>query len=171
MRQECANKCPNTKRCSKIIWKHSRFYRRYDLETRNCFLFNISRNCGLILNYLNVKILYSRRLHPNAIFVAFKDKTNCNSIMDTVSARRPTRQIVECSTFSAANHSPSARYIIAENDVQIFGHFWKKISFENSSSTQQYLWTDSLFFSLILFYFLCNIYISLSTPLIFAVDK
>jgi hypothetical protein len=49
--------------------------------------------------------------------------------MDTVGIRVPTRQIREFYTFSvssAVRHSPSARCIIAANDMQIFRHFWQK---------------------------------------------
>jgi hypothetical protein len=47
---------------------------------------NFLRNSGLILNYLHLKTLYSRRQHLDALFLVnvFKNKINCYSIMDTV---------------------------------------------------------------------------------------
>jgi hypothetical protein len=49
--------------------------------------------------------------------------------MDIVAIRVPTRQIRDFSTFSVSSAlrcGPSARCIIATNDMQIFGHFWQK---------------------------------------------
>jgi hypothetical protein len=49
--------------------------------------------------------------------------------MDSVGIRGPTRKMKEFFTFSvssALRHSPSARCVIAANDMQIFGHFWQK---------------------------------------------
>jgi hypothetical protein len=57
----------------------------------------------------------------------FKGKINCHSIMDTVGIRMPTRQIREFSTFSvssALRNSPSARCVIATNEI--LEQFWQK---------------------------------------------
>jgi hypothetical protein len=51
--------------------------------------------------------------------------------MDTVGIRVPTRQIREFSTFSvssALRHSPSARSVIAANDMQILDIIGKNIA-------------------------------------------
>jgi hypothetical protein len=47
--------------------------------------------------------------------------------MNTVGIRVPTRQIRELSTFilsSALRHSPSARCVIAANDISFCRFFW-----------------------------------------------
>jgi hypothetical protein len=80
------------------------------------------RNYNSILTSLNFRTLHSRRRHLDALFLinVFKGKINCPSILDTVGIRVPTRQIREFSTFSvssALKHSPSARCVIAANDV------------------------------------------------------
>jgi hypothetical protein len=59
--------------------------------------------------------------------------------MDTVGIRVPTRQIREFSTFSkssALRHSPSARCIIAANDISRFLDIFGKniLSFEDTFS-------------------------------------
>jgi hypothetical protein len=63
------------------------------------FKFGIKRDYDLILSHLNFRTLYCRR-HFDALFLvnAFKGKTNCHSIMDTVGIRVPTRHIREFST-------------------------------------------------------------------------
>jgi hypothetical protein len=79
------------------------------------------RNYNSVLNSLNFRTLHSRR-HLDALFLinVFKGKINCRSILDSVGIRVPTRQIREFSTFSvssALKYSPSARCVIAANDV------------------------------------------------------
>jgi hypothetical protein len=55
---------------------------------------NYSRNYKLMLTYLHVKTLYSRRQHLDALFLVnvFKNKNNCYSIMDAVGLRIPAKQ-------------------------------------------------------------------------------
>jgi hypothetical protein len=98
-------------------------------------------NYDLILSYLNFRTLYSRRRHLDALFLinVLKGKINRHSIMTTVGIRVPTRQIREFSTFSessALRHSPSARCVIAANEIcrflDIFGK--KIVSFEDTFS-------------------------------------
>jgi hypothetical protein len=56
---------------------------------------NYLRNYELILNYLHLKTLHSRRQHLDALFLVnvFKNKINCYSIMDTVGLYIPAKQI------------------------------------------------------------------------------
>jgi hypothetical protein len=80
------------------------------------------RNYNSILNCLNFRTLHSRRRRLHALFLIniFKAKINYPSILDSVGIRVSTRQIREFSTFSvssALKHSPSARCVIAANDV------------------------------------------------------
>jgi hypothetical protein len=86
------------------------------------FKFDILRNYDLILSRLHFRTLYSRRRHLHDLFLIniFKGKINCHSNMDTVGIRVLTRQVREFSTFSvssALRHSPSARCVIAANDM------------------------------------------------------
>jgi hypothetical protein len=86
--------------------------------------FYILHNYDLIFSCLNFRILYSRR-HLDALFLIniFKGKINFHSIMDTVGIRVATRQMTEFSTFSVSSvlsRSPSARCVIAANDIRKF---------------------------------------------------
>jgi hypothetical protein len=83
---------------------------------------NCLRNYKLILNYLHLKTLYSRRRHLDALFLVnvFKKKINCYSIMDTVGLHMPPKQIRDFSTFRVKNvsrASPSTRCVIAANSI------------------------------------------------------
>jgi hypothetical protein len=83
---------------------------------------NCSRNYELMLNYLHLKTLYSRRQHLDALFlvIVFKNKINCCSIMDTVGLHIPAMQIRDFSTFRVKNVSrlsPLTRCVIAANSV------------------------------------------------------
>jgi hypothetical protein len=75
---------------------------------------NCSCNYELMLNYLHLKTLYSRRQHIDALFLVnvSKNKMNCCSIMDTVGLHIPAKQIRDFSTFRVKNVSrlsPSTR--------------------------------------------------------------
>jgi hypothetical protein len=102
------------------------------------FQADILLNYNLILNYLNFRTLYSIRRHLDALFLinVFKGKINCPSILDTVGVRVPTRKITEFSTFSvssALKHNPSARCVIAANDVcRYFDILHKNIYFDDT---------------------------------------
>jgi hypothetical protein len=111
------------------------------------------RKYELILSTLNVRTLYSRRRHLDALFLVnvFKGKINCNSIMDAVGLRVPARQVREFCTFSvnsARRHSPSARCVIAANDVckslELFGI--NIVSHEGTFSIREMIWIGYLFF-------------------------
>jgi hypothetical protein len=83
---------------------------------------NCLRNYELMLNYLHLKTLYSRRQHLDALFLVnvFTNKINCCSIMDTVGLHIPVKQIRDFSTFRVKNVSrlsPSTRCIIAANSI------------------------------------------------------
>jgi hypothetical protein len=86
------------------------------------FLPDVLLNYNSTLNTSSFRTLHSRRRYLDALFLinVFKGKINCPSIFDTAGIRLPTRQIREFSTFSvssALKHSPSARCVIAANDV------------------------------------------------------
>jgi hypothetical protein len=83
---------------------------------------NCSLNYELMLNYLLLKTLYSRRQHLDALFLVnvFKNKINCSSIMDTVSLQMLAKQIRDFSSFRVKNVSrlsPSTRCVIAANSI------------------------------------------------------
>jgi hypothetical protein len=83
--------------------------------------FGLLRNYDLILSHLNFRTLYCRQ-HLDALFLinVFKGKIHCQSIMDTVSIRVPTLQIREFYAFSVSSvlrYSPSARCVIAANEI------------------------------------------------------
>jgi hypothetical protein len=68
---------------------------------------NFLRYYELLLNYLHLKTLYSRRQHLDALFLVnvFKNKINSCSIMDTVGLQIPAKQIRDFSTFRVKNVS------------------------------------------------------------------
>jgi hypothetical protein len=80
----------------------------------------------------SVSIVSDYRLDDRGSFLRErqKDFSSSHSILDTVGIHVPTRQIRESSTFSvssALKRSPSARYVIAANDVcRFFDIFHKK---------------------------------------------
>jgi hypothetical protein len=86
------------------------------------FQFDILTNYGLILNCLNFRTLYSGRRHLEILFIikVVKGKIKCHSIMDTVGIRVPTKQFSAFSVSSALRHNPSARCVIASNDIRRF---------------------------------------------------
>jgi hypothetical protein len=73
-------------------------------------------NYKIILVRLNLRTLYSRRRHFDALFLTnvFKSIISCSSLFDSVSVRIPNRIIRDYSTF-IVNHnftvSPSARCV------------------------------------------------------------
>jgi hypothetical protein len=107
------------------------------------FLFDIFRNGDLIVCYLNFRTLHCIR-HVDALFLVkvFLRQINCPSITDTAAIHVPTRQIREFCTFiasSALRHGPSARCVIAANEVCRFldGFGKKVVSFEDTSSIRE----------------------------------
>jgi hypothetical protein len=59
----------------------------------------------------------------------FKGKINCCSIMDIAGIHVPTGQIMEFSSFSlssALRHTPSATFVIAENEMCRIQAIWAK---------------------------------------------
>jgi hypothetical protein len=80
-----------------------------------------------IFNCLHFKTLYSRHLDALFLINIFKGKMSCHFNMDTFySCAHKASKRIFC--FSVSSDSPSARCAIAENDMQVFGHFYQKQS-------------------------------------------
>jgi hypothetical protein len=129
------------------------------------FQLDILRNYDLILSSLNFRTLYSGRRHLDALFFIniFKGKINCHSIMDTVGIRVPTRQIRECSTFSVNSvqrHIPSARCVIAANDICRFLDIFGKndVSFEDIFSIRESVQICYMYLVLFCFHFFVAVF-------------
>jgi hypothetical protein len=104
-----SNKLENTKKFANLC------YNRFIQSNSFC-------DYEFMLNYLQFKTLYSRRQNLDVLFLisVFKNRTECCSIMDTVSLRVPTKQIRDFSTFKVSNASrlsPSTRCVTTANSI------------------------------------------------------
>jgi hypothetical protein len=79
----------------------------------------------VILERLDLPTLYSGQRHINTLFIinVFSNTIDCQSILDTVSLRVPSKLIRDFSVFNvskALRSSPSARCSTAANEVYQF---------------------------------------------------
>jgi hypothetical protein len=92
---------------------------------RRFYQFDFPLNYDVILERLGLRTRHSRRRHLDALFLVnvLKNTIDCQSILDTVSIRVPSKLIRDFSIFSvskALSSSPSARCATVANKVYQF---------------------------------------------------